>query len=186
MSNPRFSPDTVLKDFVERAEKIGLPYMLTGSMAMIIYAIPRLTMDIDIVIELDRNGMDDFIKVFETDYYIPHEAVSRAVAQKKMFNIIHESSAFKIDCILRKDTDFQNNVFAKRKLVSYKDFEVWLISKDDLILSKLLWASDSHSELQFRDVINLMKESFDEDYVESWSRILKIDDIYFECRNKIS
>lgn len=37
---------SVLRDFTERLEKLGINYMLTGSMAMVNYAIMRMTADI--------------------------------------------------------------------------------------------------------------------------------------------
>lgn len=40
----------VLKDVCRRLEAGGIEYMLTGSMALIFYAQPRMTRDMDIVI----------------------------------------------------------------------------------------------------------------------------------------
>ena len=37
----------ILKDVVKKFETLGIPYMLTGSMAMTYYAQPRMTRDID-------------------------------------------------------------------------------------------------------------------------------------------
>jgi len=33
---------------------------------------------------------------------------------------------------------------------------VWFITAEDLILAKLLWALDSHSEMQIKDIRNLL------------------------------
>lgn len=42
----------ILKSVMSRLEAAGIPYMLTGSMAANFYATPRMTRDIDVVIEL--------------------------------------------------------------------------------------------------------------------------------------
>jgi hypothetical protein len=42
----------VLRIVAERLEPAGIPYMLTGSMAANYYAVPRMTRDIDLVVEL--------------------------------------------------------------------------------------------------------------------------------------
>ncbi len=42
----------ILKIVVERLDKADIPYMLTGSMAANFYTVPRMTRDIDIVIEI--------------------------------------------------------------------------------------------------------------------------------------
>ena len=61
---------------------------------------------------------------------------------------------------------------------------VWLVSKEDLIISKLYWAKDSHSELQLRDVKNLLNSSYDADYLESWTRKLELHELLKECLNE--
>ena len=38
--------------FVRRFESLGVPYMVTGSVAMIVYGEPRLTLDVGIVAAL--------------------------------------------------------------------------------------------------------------------------------------
>jgi hypothetical protein len=40
--------------FVTTLNRLGLAYMVTGSVAGIAYGEPRLTHDIDIVVEMDR------------------------------------------------------------------------------------------------------------------------------------
>ncbi|HEV8672743.1 MAG TPA: hypothetical protein VGX21_01745 [Methylomirabilota bacterium] len=42
----------VLKSVARRLDDLGIPYMVTGSMATSYYAVPRMTRDIDIVVEL--------------------------------------------------------------------------------------------------------------------------------------
>lgn len=39
----------ILKDISQRLEALLVPFMLTGSMAMNYYAVPRMTRDIDLV-----------------------------------------------------------------------------------------------------------------------------------------
>ena len=185
MSDSRFNPNLVLKDFAERVERLGIAYMLTGSMAMIRYAMPRFTMDIDIVIELERMKQAAFIKAFEPDYYVPHQGVSCAVSQKRMFNIIHQASSFKIDCIVLKDGAFQRLAFQNRQQVEYKGFNVWTIAADDLVISKLLWAKDSHSEQQLRDVQNLLREHCNLEYITSWTQKLGIENLFQLCLDAI-
>lgn len=50
----------VLKDVCERLDRAGIAYMLTGSMAMNYYAQPRMTRDIDLVIE--AMGVNDLLE----------------------------------------------------------------------------------------------------------------------------
>lgn len=43
----------VLRDAVARLDRAGVRYMLTGSIALSYYAEPRMTRDIDLVVELE-------------------------------------------------------------------------------------------------------------------------------------
>jgi hypothetical protein len=181
----QYVPTRVLHDFVERIESLGVEYMLTGSMAMIRYTVFRQTADVDIVLELSRQDKDKFIKALETDYYIPTSSLSNAIEANSMFNVIHFETAFKVDCVLKKSTDFQKSSFERREKTDYYGKEIWIISKEDLILSKLLWAKDSLSEMQFRDIKNLMQSGFDQNYVAQWIDELHISDSYYLCKKEL-
>ena len=185
MEQQNYLPIKVLHDFVNRIENLGIQYMLTGSMAMMKYAMPRYTMDIDVVIELEPKDILRIIETLEPDYYVPHEALKRAIYNKGMFNIIHQDSSYKVDCVIKKNTEFQKTAFEKRQNVDYYGRNIWIITKDDLIISKLWWARESHSELQMRDVKNLMRVWFDSDYVEKWARELGAFEVFLNCKRDI-
>jgi len=180
-----YVPTRVLHDFVGRIEKLGIEYMLTGSMAMIRYTVFRQTADVDIILALDFNDREKFISVLEPDYYVPHQAVRRALETRGMFNVIHGETAFKIDCVLPKPDEFQKNAFARREKTDYYGREIYVIGKEDLIISKLWWARDSRSEMQLRDVKNLMRAGFDLAYVEKWTNQLGVTDLFSQCRREI-
>lgn len=173
--------ESVLKDFTERLEKLGIKYMLTGSMAMIVYAMMRMTNDIDIVMELSYPDADRIIKEFGEDFYIPQGRVRDAISRKFMFNLLHQETLVKIDCVLRKDDEFQRIAFSNRRRITFTDFDIWTISRDDLILSKLNWAKISRSEMQMRDVAGIIRNGYDKEYVEKWAEKLGVIDLLEEC-----
>jgi hypothetical protein len=180
-----YVPIRVLHDFVGRIETLGIRYMLTGSMAMIRYTVFRQTADIDIVLELESEDKEKFFAALESDYYVPRDSASRAINANRMFNVIHIDTAFKIDCVLKKRGEFQKLAFERREKTDYYGAPVFVISKEDLILSKLVWAEDSRSEMQLRDVKNLMRSDFDTRYTEKWAEELKVSDLFYKCRREI-
>ena len=139
--------------------------MLTGSMAMNYYAQPRMTRDIDIVIKVASDQTDSLISIFDAEYYVDRRAVATAIAQRSMFNLIHNETIIKLDCIILKSDQYHQQEFARRRLITLGDFETWIVSVEDLILSKLYWARDSKSELQLRDVQNLLTVDCDRTYL---------------------
>lgn len=177
----------VLGDFTKRLDEIGVEYMLTGSMALVHYAMPRATVDIDIVINLLPESINEFIKEFEVDYYIPLRSARDAVSQKRMFNILNQETVIKIDCVVLKPDEFQQNVFSRRERVNYAgDFDVWIISREDLILSKLIWAKKTGSERQRLDVASIVRNGFDEKYVGEWIAKLSLEDVFEECKQLLN
>lgn len=171
----------ILRDVTKRLSTAGIQYMLTGSFALNYYAEPRMTRDIDLVVALSPKDAESVVALFEDDYYVPRNAVVRGITNQSLFNIIHSDSVFKVDCIIRKNTEYRRLEFERRQQVEFDDIKIWIVSKEDLIISKLLWAKDSHSDFQLRDVKNLLKSGYDADYLKTWTRRLDLDDLLREC-----
>jgi predicted nucleotidyltransferase len=172
----------VLRDVSRRLEGAGVAFMLTGSVAMNYYAEPRMTRDIDLVVALDESVVEAFARLFEADYYLDLRAVARAVAGRSVFNLIHNDSVIKVDCIVLKPDPYRQEEFGRRRRVALGDFQTWIVSREDLILSKLYWARDSKSELQMRDVRNLLTPDCDADYLRSRARMLGVDALLEEAQ----
>ena len=166
----------ILRDVSERLNSAGIAFMLTGSVAMSYYATPRMTRDIDIVVALQPLDIERIAILFGADYYVSQEAVAEAVRRKSMFNIIHFESVIKVDCIVLTQTPFAVSEFGRRRNLTIGDFQTTIISREDLILSKLLWAKDSGSEMQLRDVRNLLAAECDLDYVRKWAEELAVQE----------
>jgi hypothetical protein len=170
----------VLRDLACRFTQGGIDYMLTGSMAMNYYAQPRMTRDIDVVVALEPHDAERLTDLFAPNYYVVRETVAGAIARESVFNLIHQEAAIKVDCIVRKSSEYRQLEFARREAITLRDFTVWIVSKEDLIISKLDWARDSHSELQLRDVRNLLATGYDAHYVEEWTRKLGLTELWEE------
>lgn len=170
----------IVRDVSQRLNAAGIGYMLTGSMAMNYYAQPRMTRDIDVVVALRPADAERVVKLFSPDYYISREAVDNSIAQQSLFNLIHNESVIKVDCIVRKQDEYRLNEFNRRQRIKIRDFETWIVSKEDLILSKLFWAKDSRSEVQLRDVKNLVATGCDRTYIEHWTDELGLANLWQE------
>ena len=170
----------VLLMIADSLKKTKIAYVISGSMASNYYTTPRMTRDIDIVVELKAKDISNFIKAFESQFLFDPETISEEVRKRGMFNLIHKEYIIKADFILRKETDFQESVFRRRKKAVIEGKLVWVISAEDLVLAKLLWARESYSEMQLRDVEHLLKtvENLDRSYVEQWVPILGLAKIY--------
>src|SRR5262249_22871698 len=169
---------------MERLHRATIAYMVSGSIALNFYAQPRLTRDIDIVVALGHEDAERVTDLFAADFYIDADAVRSAIAQLGMFNIIHYDNVMKVDFIVRKYTPYRREEFARRIAVEIDGVSVWLATAEDLVLSKLVWAAESHSEVQLLDVRNLIRAvtGLDWTYIERWADALTLGDLLREVR----
>ena len=167
----------VLQDAAARLERAGISYMLTGSIALSYYAQPRMTRDIDLVAELSGRDAKSVAALFAPDYYASEADIAGAIAGGGMFNVLHLVKLVKLDFIVRKDTPYRRHEFGRRRRVRMPGFEAWIVSREDLILSKLAWAKDSGSEMQLRDVQALLAGGADRTYLERWAEELSITEL---------
>lgn len=172
----------IVRDVSARLEQGRIKYMLTGSMAMNYYAQPRMTRDIDVVVALGPQDTEPVMRLFTPDYYISREALSESIAHESIFNLIHLESVIKVDCIVLKSSPYRQAEFERRRRITVEDFSTWIVSKEDLIISKLYWAKDSRSELQLRDVQNLVATGCDHDYIDCWTKELGLFRLWKECK----
>jgi len=174
----------IICEVVRRLEAIELPYMLTGSVAMNYYAEPRMTRDVDLVLVIENENIQALLSAFSPDYYVEEGDVREAVQHCSMFNLLHLDSVVKIDCIVRKPSKYRRLEFERRRSVNIGDTPVYIVSKEDLILSKLFWAKDSHSEMQLLDVRNLMASGYDHAYVAEWKDELGVSSLLRELEDE--
>jgi hypothetical protein len=174
----------LLRLVATRLDAAGLAYMLSGSLALGYYAQPRMTRDIDIVVELTSADVATVVALFEGDFYCDADAVRRAVETRRLVNLVHGPSAQKVDLIVRKDTPYRRTEFGRRQQRMIEGFSVWMVTAEDLLLSKLVWASESGSELQLRDARDLaaLVGTLDWPYLEYWALDLGVADRLRECR----
>jgi hypothetical protein len=97
-----------------------------------------------------------------------------------MFNLIHDEYVIKIDFVVSKDTPLRRREFSMRKKVAVDDKDLYLVSPEDLILSKLDWVKDSRSQVQLGDVRNLLKDvkRLNRRYLIRWAKALGIEALY--------
>jgi hypothetical protein len=170
----------------ERLDRAHIPYMLSGSVALSVYAQPRMTRDVDFVLDIEEAQVDKFVDLFEGDCYVDRESVLEAVRARGMFNIIHEAWIIKADFVVRKDQPYRKTEFERRRTVSVggKDFSV--VTAEDLLLSKLHWAKTSRSDFQLGDVKNLIlsESNLDWPYIRRWAETLGVVDLLNEVRGE--
>ena len=105
--------------FIRPLEALGIPYMITGGVASVIFGDPRFTRDIDIVLQLKPANAERLVSAFDLDaFYVPPlEALGREAARDRHghFNIIHRGSALRADIYFLGDDPLHAWAFDRRK-----------------------------------------------------------------------
>lgn len=168
----------LLAKIVEALDAAGIKHMVTGSFASTFHGEPRMTRDIDVVIDPDTTTIAVFVEQFDTNTFYIDDAVA-ATARRDMFNVIDVTTGWKVDLIIRKDRAFSEEEFRRRVPTTIGGVATYVASAEDTILSKLEWSARSGSERQLRDVVSVIqvqRATLDFDYLDKWARKLGIAD----------
>ena len=80
------------------------------------------------------------------------------------------------------NSKYRRQEFTRRRVIDLGGVATWIVSREDLILSKLVWSLDSRSEMQLRDVRSLLDESTDWIYLQHWAPLLDVATLLDEAR----
>lgn len=166
----------LLAKVVEALDSAGIDHMVTGSFASTFHGEPRMTRDIDIVIDPDETSIVVFAEQFDPASFYMSDATA-ATTRRDMFNVIEITTGWKVDLIIRKDRPFSAEEFRRRLPVVIGGVATYVASAEDTILSKLEWSHRSGSERQMHDVvavIQVQRQHLDLDYLEHWATELGI------------
>jgi hypothetical protein len=169
------------RDFFQRIigllERVGISYMVAGSLSSSYYGKPRSSQDVDIVIDPDRSSLGKLIDLLEPEYYVSRPAAIEELEHRGMFNIIDTRTGWKVDLVIRKARPFSREEFARRRPAELMGVQTWVLSPEDSILSKLEWTKGRQSDLQLQDAIHVVItqwNTLDFDYLRQWAQDLDV------------
>jgi hypothetical protein len=172
-----------LKGFLDDA---GIPYMVVGSFASMVYGEPRTTQDLDVVIDPEPAALEHFLARIDPDaFYVDPDTAREALRRRGMFNIIDMRSAWKIDLVMRKNRPFSREELARRTEQEILGLVVPTASAEDTVIAKLEWAQQGASERQLRDVVGILRvrgDVLDREYIARWVEALGLGEQWARAR----
>lgn len=178
----------LLGRIVQLLESAGVPFMIAGSFASAAHGLPRTTQDLDVVIDPPSPAaLDTLIRSLSpNEYYVDADAARDALRRRSMFNVIDQTSGWKVDFIICKRRAFSRAEFDRRMQLSMLDVPVFVASPEDTIVAKLEWSKQSGgSERQRRDVAGILAMNglqLDRAYVERWVTELDVAEEWDEAQ----
>ena len=158
-------------------ERLGVEYVVGGSLATSLHGIPRATLDVDIVADLRMPHLEPFVAALNASFYVDPDMVREAIRRRATFNILHLGTMFKVDVfVIGADELLSIELSRKRRVrvLEEPQADLFVASPEDMVLQKLIWYREGGgvSDRQWGDVIGVIKTQgnrLDLAYLHLWA-----------------
>ena len=181
----------LLRRIIDVLEGQGITYMLVGSLASGVYGEPRLTHDIDVIVELRPEQVGPLCEAFpDQEYYVSARAARQAVSGGGQFNVIHPASGNKVDFIMaRRDAWGRSQLARRQRKLVLPDRSGYTARPEDVILGKMWYYREGGSEKHLRDITGIVRvsgEDVDIGYVAEWAQRLGLTEVWTAVLARLS
>jgi hypothetical protein len=149
--------------FSRELNRLGIPYMVSGSVAVIIYGEPRLTHHLDLIVSLLGHQIDRLAEAFPAaQFYCPPPKVIRIEAgreERGHFNVIHHATGFKADFFLAGRDPLHRWAFPLVRRVELAGEPLVIAPPEYVIVRKLQYFAEGGSEKHLRDIRSMLAAS---------------------------
>lgn len=167
-------------------DELQVPYLVVGSVASSLQGFSRATADVDILADLGTEHVAPLFAALKDEYYLDDQAMRRAISLRRMFNLIHFDTLFKVDIYIPPaDDELGRRQFERRRretLLPGEAGAAYVSAPEDTVLSKLQWhrRGGGASERQLSDVLGVLKvqgERLDLEYLREWAGRVGVSDL---------
>ena len=165
--------ENLLTKIAKELKNLEIPYLVTGGIAVAAWGRVRATLDIDIVIEIEKNKISPLmsaLRKISPAGYADEEMAKDALREEMEFNFIDPETGLKVDFWIRKNNEFSQNEFTRRVPRKVNGQEIYFISPEDLVLRKLQWYKMGKISKHLEDVESILKISkVNLNYIKNWA-----------------
>jgi len=160
--------EQVLESIAQGLERLGIPYMVIGGQAVLLYGEPRLTRDIDVALGTDLGRLSEVLHwVRGNGWQVLVETPAEFVGKTMVLPCLDLASGIRID-LLFSLSFYEQQALKRARRVAMGNAEVWFASLEDLIIHKTL--AGRPRDLEDVRSILLKNRTVDFDYVDHWLR----------------
>ncbi len=162
-------------------EKLGVPYVVGGSVASSLYGEPRSTADADVVAALRLEHVGPLVAELEGPFYVDADMIRDAIRRRFEFNVLHLATMFKVDVFVPALDAVVRRELVRGGRYDLGDGNTFVVaSPEDTIVQKLRWFQlGSHvSERQWRDALGIVRvraAALDRPYLEETAKALGVE-----------
>lgn len=176
-----------LERVLQALDRLGIRYMVGGSLASSIHGIQRSTRGIDIVAAISQQHAAPFASDLGGDFYIDVEAARDALERGRSFNLIHFATSYKFDIFPIPDDAYYQTQLQRSELkeIAFGDriaVTSHVSTAEDSVLTKLVWyrLGGEQSDQQWNDlrgIRSVQGTRLDYNYLRKWAAHLRIQDL---------
>jgi hypothetical protein len=155
-----------LKEIFESLHKYQVKYLLCGGVAVNLYGVPRMTADVDVLLEWSEDNLSKFEKAIAEHGYksnllftiktlLTSEIRSQYIKEKNLIAYGYTSETFRslsLDVLIDVPVEF-SECWDRKEVKYIKNTPVYILGLDDLILLKQY----ANREQDKADIANLKK-----------------------------
>jgi hypothetical protein len=149
--------------FIRPLIALDVPFIVTGSVAAIVYGEPRYTHDVDIVVDLPDVAIPRLPTAFPSpEFYCPPEEVIVLENHRSIrghFNVIHIETGFKADIYPVGRDSFHTWAFHRSRTIDLGGYRVPIAPAEYVIVRKLEFYREGGSDKHLRDIAAMLDVS---------------------------
>lgn len=150
----------------ESLEGRGIPYMIIGGQAVLLYGEPRLTRDVDITLGLGTEQFSDILYLAAGIGLQPlPEDVVTFVEQTMVLPVVDNTTGIRVDFIFSY-TPYEHEAINRSRKVRFGNVEVSFAAPEDVIIHKIFAGRPRDIE-DVRGII-LKNPDIDKEYIMKW------------------
>jgi predicted nucleotidyltransferase len=159
--------EAILTRIAQQLEGAGLPYMVIGGQAVLLYGEPRLTKDIDVTLGATLDRLPEVLKLADAMGLEPLVDPERFTRDTMVLPCRDSGTEVRVDLIFSFST-YERQALERARSVELAGVQVRFASLEDVIIHKVIAGRPRDLE----DVKGMLVKNpgADIDYVKSWLR----------------
>ncbi len=153
----------LFKIYTDILNQYKFRYFITGSVASIVYGDPRLTHDIDLVLNLKIGEVKNFTDAFSANlFYCPPADIIKAELKLKSnghFNLIHHQTGFKADIYLTGEEELQMWAMKNAREIEFDGSIIFIAPPEYVIIKKLEFYREGNTQKHLIDIQGILANS---------------------------